>query len=293
MHLRSEILEINNHEFILTKLDKNLVGYPIFLGDSIHVIGIIKEAKEENVNYMYADFIHPVIHLIKELVSRDKNYGRYIRLPQKKYVWEDGKYYLGEFKKGNNLPNGKGIKYNPDGSILYEGDFVDGKFEGKGRYNYANGKYFIGEYKKGLRNGIGIIYYSDGRVNYESNYVDDKREGVGKFFLEDGSLYIGQWKNGLFNGKGKEYYPNGKLRYIGDYVDGKREGIGKYVWRDGDYYIGGERNDLRHWKGILYNSSGSIQKKGKWADDEFLENSTVESEKLKIDDIDEIMDHIK
>ena len=277
MHIRSEIKEVNNYEFTLSDVDKDLIGNPIFLGDSINVIGILKEINDNN--QIKADFIHPVVHLIKELISRDRNYGKYFRGPQRKYVWEDGKYYLGEFKNSNNLPNGKGIKYNKDGTILYEGDFVNGRFEGKGRYNYPNGRFFIGEYKKGLRNGKGIIYYPDGKVNFESNYVDDKREGEGKFVLEDGSYYIGNWENGLFNGKGKEYYPNGKLRYEGDYVDGKREGKGKYIWRDGDYYIGEEKNDLRHGKGTQYDSSGAIIHRGKWVDDEFVETSTVESEK--------------
>ena len=32
-----------------------------------------------------------------------------------KYIWRDGKYYIGEFK--DNIPNGKGIKYYKNGNI--------------------------------------------------------------------------------------------------------------------------------------------------------------------------------
>jgi len=45
-----------------------------------------------------------------------------------KYIWIDGKYYIGQFKNG--LPNGKGIEYYKNGNIRYEGDFVNGIYEG-------------------------------------------------------------------------------------------------------------------------------------------------------------------
>ena len=101
-----------------------------------------------------------------------RNNCKYI---ERKYIWDDNKYYIGEFR--NNLPNGKGIKYYSNGNILYEGNFINGKFEGNGKYYYDNGYYFIGEYKNGLRNGKGIIYYKNGNIQYEGDWVNDKPEG--------------------------------------------------------------------------------------------------------------------
>ena len=43
-----------------------------------------------------------------------------------------GKYSIGEFKNG--LRNGKGTVYYSNGKIMYEGDFVNDKFEGYGKY---------------------------------------------------------------------------------------------------------------------------------------------------------------
>ena len=45
-----------------------------------------------------------------------------------KYYWEDGEYYIGQFKNG--LRNGKGIKYYSNGNIKYEGNWIDDKFVG-------------------------------------------------------------------------------------------------------------------------------------------------------------------
>ena len=69
-----------------------------------------------------------------------------------KYIWENGTYYIGEFKDG--LINGKGIRYRKSGNILYDGEFVNDKFEGNGKYIWKDGKYYIGEFKNGLINGI-------------------------------------------------------------------------------------------------------------------------------------------
>ena len=68
------------------------------------------------------------------------------------------------FEIKNNIPNGKGIKYYSNGKILYEGDFVNGLFEGNGKYIWEDGEYYIGEYKNGLRNGKGIEYYANGKI---------------------------------------------------------------------------------------------------------------------------------
>ena len=42
-----------------------------------------------------------------------------------KYYQEDGKYYIGQFKKGK--PCGYGKEYDKNGKLVYEGKFVDGK----------------------------------------------------------------------------------------------------------------------------------------------------------------------
>ena len=46
-----------------------------------------------------------------------------------KYIFEDGEYYIGEFK--NNKRNGKGIEYYKNGNIKYEGEFINGEFVNK------------------------------------------------------------------------------------------------------------------------------------------------------------------
>ena len=253
------IKEINNNEFThLASTLKGSSGSPIFLENSMKVIGIHKEcstSKPEN----YGDFIYPAINIAKEDIRKIRNNGKYI---DGKYIWDDGKYYIGEFK--NNIPNGKGIKYYSNGNILYDGYFINGKFEGKGKYIYDDGDYFTGEYKDGLRNGKGIVYFKNGKILFEGEFINDKKEGKGKYFNSNGTYFIGEYKNDLKNGEGKEYYSNGKIKYEGEFFNDIYEGNGKYITEDGHFYKGQFKNGLFHGKGKEYYPNGNIKYDGDW-----------------------------
>ena len=44
-----------------------------------------------------------------------------------KYIYENGKYYEGQWS--NSLRHGEGILYNKNGKIKHKGIFVNGKFD--------------------------------------------------------------------------------------------------------------------------------------------------------------------
>ncbi len=256
--------EINKYKIThLASTEKGSSGSPIFLENSIDVIGIHKEGNKDNPEN-YGDFIYPAINIILKNIREKINKGK---SEKGKYIWKDGKYYEGEFE--NNLPHGKGIKYYSNGNILYEGNFINGKFEGKGKYIYNDGDYFIGEYKNGLRNGKGILYDKNGNIMFKSDYINGKVEGYGKRIWENGEYYEGQWKNDLKHGNGKEYYANEEIKYEGNFINDKYEGNGKYIWNNGEYYIGQFKNGLSHGKGAIYYPNGKIKIEGKWIEDKF------------------------
>ena len=258
----SKITKINENEFeYLDRTKKYPVGMPIFLENSMDVLGIYKQHNEDK-GENYGDFIYPLIDAIKNDIRKKRNKGKY---ENGKYLWEDGKYYIGDLK--NKMPNGKGIKYYYNGNILYEGDFIDGKFDGNGKYIYEDGDYFIGQYKNGLRSGNGKIYYKNGNIMSEGFYINNKREGKGKYIYEDGEYYIGEYKNNIKNGKGKEYYANGNIRYEGDFINDNKEGSGKYIYENGKYYIGQWKNNVKHGKGKHYYANGSIEYEGDFIND--------------------------
>ena len=74
----------------------------------------------------------------------------------KRYTYLNNDYYRGPLKNG--LPNGKGIRYYPNGNIRYEGDFVVGKAKGQGKYTWENGNYYIGQWLNDKKHGKGKKY---------------------------------------------------------------------------------------------------------------------------------------
>ena len=86
-------------------------------------------------------------------------------------MYEDGTFYIGQYQ--NNLPNGKGTFYYPNGNICYEGDFFNGFREGFGKYNYQDGSFYIGQWKNNLRNGKGTFYYPNGTIFYDGFFIND------------------------------------------------------------------------------------------------------------------------
>ena len=68
--------------------------------------------------------------------------------------------------------------YYANGNIMYEGDFVNDKFEGKGKYIWEDGEYYIGQFKNGVRShGKGEEYYSNGSIKYEGHSIQNNYGG--------------------------------------------------------------------------------------------------------------------
>ena len=131
---------------------------------------------------------------------------------------EDNKYlYNGEWKDG--LKHGKGqlitekIKYSgkfendqfsgnrgilcDEKGNIYEGDFLNGKFEGYGHYKMSNGDNYIGEFKNGLFDGKGQLTDKNGNV-FDGNFVKGRKDGFGVIITNKGEKIEGKYKNGIF-----------------------------------------------------------------------------------------------
>ena len=150
--------------------------------------------------------------------------------------------------KGEYINNKKwnGIEYKYEGNIQYEQEYKNGEKNEKiiMKQIFKNKLLFEGECLNGKRNGKGKEYFKN-KLMFEGEYKNGKRNGFGiEYNVEDG-IFEGEFKNGMkWHGRGynksgdieyeitdgygiiKEYY-NGKLIYEGEYSKGKRNGIGK------------------------------------------------------------------
>jgi len=150
----------------------------------------------------------------------------------------------------------------PD-SAVYQGEYRDNLFHGKGKLVWRNGESYEGEFQKGLMQGKGI-YIIPGLTKYEGEYANGLRHGLGKYTSYDGTVFEGEFKLDRANGKGKIIFADvgtyegdikdwrmhgsgaykvNKAVYSGEFVKNEQEGKGAITYSNGDHYEG----DIKSW----------------------------------------------
>ena len=167
-----------------------------------------------------------------------------------KQYYSNGKLkFEGEYKSGKKW-NGKG--YDLDGNVVYElkngkgyfkkyklnfrtlyllfeGEFVNGQRNGKGKEYEYNKLIFEGEYLNGKRNGKGKEYYDNKNIMFNGEYKEGK-QWTGKGYDPKGKE-IYEINNGQGNVK---FYTRAKRSYCyfeGEFKDGVENGKGISYWR--------------------------------------------------------------
>ena len=151
------------------------------------------------------------------------------KLLSKKYI----KFNSNNIIKEYNINNDK---------LIFEGEYLNGKRNGKGKEYMDTKLIFEGEYLNGKRNGKGKEYDKDGKLKFEGEYLKgrkwlgllyDKKDKNIKYELINGKGLAKEYNiksNLIFEGeylegkrfRGKEYYDNGKIKFVGNYYQGRR-----------------------------------------------------------------------
>ena len=163
--------------------------------------------------------------------------------------------YEGQIVDGKYTGYGKYVWSNGD---VYEGEFMEGKSHGQGKKIWKDGGEWIGEFRDDKEwNGKGVIRYVDGNV-YDGDLVDGKYTGYGKYFCKNGDIYEGEFSEGKFHGQGKIIYKDGG-EWIGEYRDNNRwNGKGVIRYNDGDVYEGDLMEGKHHGQGKYIFKDGHI-----------------------------------
>ncbi|KAK3006439.1 hypothetical protein RJ639_017434 [Escallonia herrerae] len=117
-------------------------------------------------------------------------------------AYSNGDVYEGEFHKGRC--SGSGVYYYYM-SGRYEGDWVDGKYDGYGVETWARGSRYRGQYRQGLRHGFGVYRFYTGDV-YAGEWLNGQSHGCGVHTCDDGSRYVGEFKWGVKHGIGHYHF---------------------------------------------------------------------------------------
>ena len=176
------------------------------------------------------------------------------------------------------IKDGKGYIYelDGDGNLIYEGEYLNGKKNGKGKEYYSEGRLkFEGQYLNDIKwNGKGYTFVSTiacelnegkghfkeydyfGNLIFEGEYKNGKRNGIGKEYNGFHLIFEGEYLNGKRNGKGKEYNYKGNLIFEGEYLnDDIRKGkfyCNNKLEFEGEYLFN------KKWTGKGYDENGNI-----------------------------------
>lgn len=167
------------------------------------------------------------------------------------YIDVNGNLYIGLFINGKL--NGKGEKHGLNNEI-YCGDFINDLFDGKGKE--INDLYeYEGEFKEGKKNGKGKIIYKDTGDWYEGYFLENNFNGEGHYYWKkNGYEYIGNYVDGIIKGKGVYKYGD-KATYKGEFKNGVKEGLGEWITKN-NKIIGNFVNDLPHGRCYLEDNKG-------------------------------------
>ncbi|KEG09199.1 hypothetical protein DQ04_05631040 [Trypanosoma grayi] len=143
---------------------------------------------------------------------------------------------------------------------VYDGEWVNGKKEGRGVYQWADRAYW-GMWRSGKREGFGVMNTRHG-LRYEGEWLDDKKHGFGKMFSPDGTRYQGAWEGDVRSGEGVFIYTNGVVIH-GTWKDDMLSSKVTANYADGSCYVGQWGHDCRHGEGSFTDTPGNVLK-GTW-----------------------------
>ena len=189
--------------------------------------GFILYMEEIDVKYLNGENFYKITDINGKIIQDLTNYNGLV----KEYYEDNWLKFQGEFLNGKR--NGKGKEYNyRTGELEFEGEYLNGKKNGKGKEYITidiehegkiwgrRGRRIDRRYKKGRE--------YDSKIIFEGEYLNGKRWNGKGIEINNANdlLFEGEYLNGeRWNGKGEEYIET-KNRYIlfyeGEYLNGKK-----------------------------------------------------------------------
>nr|DBA20261.1 TPA: hypothetical protein GDO54_015973 [Pyxicephalus adspersus] len=170
--------------------------------------------------------------------------------------------YEGELVNG--LYEGDGVAYYKDGNV-YKGTFSEGLMHGKGAYTWEDGVTYEGQISKNFPMGHGIYKWPNGS-RYEGQVYKGIRHGTGIYISSDQQIsYEGDWYNGKRHGKGLMYYDSEETSwYEGEWMHNDKEGWGVQRYKSGNIYEGQWKNNKFHGMGRMRWITSNEEYVGQW-----------------------------
>jgi len=160
-------------------------------------------------------------------------------------------------RHGRNTPEdplrtGKWAEYDPDGNLMFEGEYENGFLHGRAVQYFTNGQVRIeATFERGQPSGMWTEYYSNGQVrargeaagtgSSENGFSSPVRTGVWIEYYPHGTpFFVGTYIDGVLDGRIVEYYSNGRERIVAEFDEGTPVGAWTRYYDNGQVHQTGE-----------------------------------------------------
>lgn len=159
----------------------------------------------------------------------------------------------------NGLRQGLWQKQQPNGRLLYKGNFKDNKPVGEWKRYHSGGQVkAIIQYKENTDSAFAELFDAYRKKVAEGVYIKQKKDGKWVYFENDINVAEEQYKNGLKNGISKKFYESGELMEEVDWVNDQQEGDYVIYFKAGEPYFQCKmKQGQRHGLCLIHSQNGN------------------------------------
>lgn len=178
------------------------------------------------------------------------------------------------------------VFYYKNGQKSSEGEYLDGKYDGKWTRWYKDGQVKSeGTYDKNQFIGDWSFYHRNGQVKFTLNYKNGEPDGDFKSFYEDGSKYVEtKYVKGALDGPYTLYFKGtGQKKIVCNYLKDSLDGKYETFFETGTLALKGEYSDNKATGTFEYfHSNGNKSCEVEYKKDKFVKATYFDQEGKKL-----------
>jgi antitoxin component YwqK of YwqJK toxin-antitoxin module len=152
-------------------------------------------------------------------------------------------------------------KKQPNGRLIYEGQFKDNKPIGEWKRYHPEGQLkAVIIYRSDSDSADARLFDEWGKKVAEGIYLNQQKSGLWTYFSENRRISDEQMANGVKHGKSKKYYETGEVWEETDWINGVQEGNYEVFFKNGQPFFQCKmKNNLRNGLCLTYFQNGRVE----------------------------------
>lgn len=161
----------------------------------------------------------------------------------------------------NGLRQGLWQKQQPNGKLIYEGNFNDGNPVGEWKRYHPGGQVkAVINYQQNSDSAFTQLFDKFGKKLAEGNYVNQTKEGNWTYFSGKRKVAEEYFKLGFKNGISRKYFDSGELMEKTDWLNGMQHGNYQVFYKSGEPYLQCKmQNNQRNGLCLIHTKKGKLE----------------------------------